>query len=66
MITEKIGENAGKLWTLLNEQGAQSFKDVKKKLKLTNTDIFMAVGWLNREDKLSVSDDEEMVMSLKG
>jgi hypothetical protein len=51
---------------LLNEQGAQSFKDVKKKLKLTNPDIFMAVGWLNREDKLSVSDDEEMVMSLKG
>jgi len=66
MITEKIGGNAGKLWTLLNEQGVQSFKDAKKKLKMTNNDLLMAMGWLSREHKLSVTDDEEMTMSLKG
>ncbi|MDA3891626.1 MAG: winged helix-turn-helix domain-containing protein [Salinivirgaceae bacterium] len=65
MITEKNGTNAGKLWALLNEQGAHSFKDAKKKLKMTNPDLYMAMGWLCREEKVSISDDAEIVMDLK-
>lgn len=66
MITEKTGVNAGKLWDLLNEEGALSFKDAKKKLKLTNPDLHMAMGWLSREDKLTVTDLKELTMTLKG
>jgi len=65
MIFEKNGTNAGSLWSLLNETGALSFKDAKKKLKLTNADLYMAMGWLNREEKITISDDAEMVMELK-
>ncbi len=66
MLTEKTGLDAGKLWELLNTQGPQSFKDAKKKLKMTNPNLYMAMGWLNREGKVSIADDAEMVMTLVG
>ena len=65
MTTEKNGTNAGLLWTALEENGPLPFKKAKTKLKLTNADLYMAMGWLDREGKISISDDEEMVMSLK-
>ncbi len=66
MITEKTGTNAGKLWELLNKKSPMSFKDAKKRLKMTIPDIYMAMGWLNREDKLLIEGKDEMMLSLKG
>ncbi len=66
MITEKTGTNAGKLWEMLDKEGTVSFKVAKKKLKLTIPDIYMAMGWLNREDKLLIEGKEDMMLSLKG
>lgn len=65
MITEKIGTNAGKLWSVLEENGPLPFKKAKTKLKLTNADLYLAMGWLNREDKITISDDADFVMTLK-
>ena len=56
MIT-KIGENAGLLWNAL-QKGAQGTKALKKATKLKNEDLFLALGWLAREGKISFTEAE--------
>lgn len=56
MVT-KIGENAGLVWgALLN--GAQGLKALKKATKLKNDELFLALGWLAREGKLTFEETE--------
>ena len=60
-MIEKIGTNAGKVWTLLDEAGTQNVKDLKKSSKLTDKDL----GWLAREGKVAlVEDGKEVFVSL--
>ena len=56
MIT-KIGENAGLVWGAL-QNGAQGIKALKKKKKKKNEDLFLALGWLAREGKLTFTEAE--------
>ena len=64
-MVEKIGINAGKIWTVLDEKGRQNVKDLKKATKLTDKDLFAALGWLAREGKLSlVEEDKDLFASL--
>ena len=56
-MKEKIGINAGKVWTALNEAGKSSIKDVKKLTKLTEKDMYAALGWLAREDKIAFEEE---------
>lgn len=66
-MTEKIGNIAGAVWTNLNENGAMSAKDLKKAAKIkTDKDLYLAMGWLLREDKLNVVEEgKEVTLSLK-
>lgn len=57
MLTEKIGVNAGQIWTAL-ENGEASVKAVKKATKLNDKDLNMALGWLAREGKIAFYDVE--------
>lgn len=52
MLTFEIGNNAGRIWNLLSEEGAHPVKDVIKKLKLPTSEFYMAIGWLAREGKI--------------
>ena len=54
MIT-KIGENAGLVWGAL-QNGAQGIKALKKVTKLKNEDLYLALGWLAREGKLTFTE----------
>ena len=56
MIT-KIGENAGLVWVAL-QNGAQGLKALKKATKLKNDELFLALGWLAREGKLTFEEKE--------
>ena len=57
---ENAGLIAGAVWTALNENGAQNAKDLKKAAKVkTDKELYLALGWLLREDKLAVSGDEK-------
>ena len=57
-MIEKIGNTAGAIWTELNENGAMSTKDLKKAAKVKNDkDLYLAMGWLLREDKLVVNEE---------
>ena len=66
-MTETVGTLAGAVWTALNENGALNTKDLKKATKIkTDKDLFLALGWLLREDKVVVAEsDKVMTVALK-
>lgn len=65
-MKEKIGTNAGIIWKYLDEAGAKkSLKELKKASKLTEKDMYAALGWLAREGKIAfneLKDDIEVVL----
>ena len=64
MLKEKIGTNAGLIWTAL-ENGELNVKAVKKATKLAEKDLNLALGWLAREEKIVFSEAEgELFVSL--
>lgn len=56
-MISKIGENAGLVWGAL-QNGAQGLKALKKATKLKNEDLYLALGWLAREGKLTFTVEE--------
>lgn len=49
-----IGENAGKVWHLLNSgsQRRWEFSEIKEVTGLNDAELGSAIGWLAREDKI--------------
>jgi hypothetical protein len=65
-INPQIGETAGKVWQLLNDEGPQMPAQIKKKLNGSNELVSLAVGWLAREDKIEIlSEKKSYKVSLK-
>ena len=66
-MTETVGTLAGAVWTALNENGALVSKDLKKAAGLkSDKELYLAMGWLLREDKLNVAEDgKNITLSLK-
>ena len=58
MLKEKAGEIAGNIWNALNGTEGMTAKQLKKATKLVDKDLFLGLGWLLREDKLSVEEVE--------
>ena len=66
MLKEKAGETAGKIWNALNESEELTAKQLKKATKLVDKDLYLGLGWLLREDKISTSEvDGELFAKLK-
>lgn len=67
MFEEKAGELAGKIWDALNQKGELSSKELKKAITVrADKDLYLAIGWLLREDKLQVTEiEKEILISLK-
>jgi len=61
-MKEKIGLNAGAVWSYLDEAGAKGLKEVKKACKLTDKDLYAALGWLAREDKVEFKETKEDII----
>ncbi len=49
---EKIGENAGTVWNLLNKYPNISMRGIHTNTGLTPNEIAASLGWLSREGKL--------------
>ena len=49
----KVGEAAGKVWHTLKADGEMSIAQLKKKIGAEDKALWMALGWLAREDKLN-------------
>lgn len=59
MNKNEIGLNAGKVWQLLSDNAKWSYGTLKKKSGLKDKDLGAALGWLARENKIEVYDEEE-------
>lgn len=59
MEKAKIGTNAGDIWQLLNEKGNVKISDLKKLTKKDVKDIYLALGWLARENKIQFIETEK-------
>lgn len=62
----KIGENAGKIWRLLNVMRVVSFTEISQRLSLSMEDIALAIGWLAREDKVCIEKKQDMLYITDG
>ena len=51
-LNEKFGRNAGKVWVALNTKGALNESSLIKNTKLSENELYAAVGWLARENKI--------------
>lgn len=49
---EIFGDNAGKVWRVLNENGELPVSKISKLTSLKSTDVHGALGWLGREGKV--------------
>lgn len=62
-MNEKVGTIAGQIWTALNENGALNNKDLKKAAKVKNDkDLYLGLGWLLREDKVTITEAEKDIV----
>ncbi len=68
MNTEEIGNYAGQVWQALNVADALGVKQLKKITKLKDKEVYAALGWLARENKLVIAPDpddaKELIISL--
>ena len=53
---EQIGQTAGLVWRVLNDQGPQSLAKLVKAVDAPRDMVLQAVGWLAREDKVGIED----------
>ncbi len=68
MTTDIIGFWAGQVWNALNEAEALGLKQIKKITKLKEKEVYAALGWLARENKVMFSETDgekkEILVSL--
>ena len=60
-IKAPIGETAGRIWHLLNDEGPQIFSQLKKKLHESEELLGFALGWLAREDKVDITQEKKTI-----
>ncbi len=54
---EQIGATAGAIWHLLAEEGPTSVTKLAKAVGQPRDTVMMALGWLAREDKISIAEE---------
>lgn len=59
MNVETIGTSAGLVWNALAEANVLSVKQLKKITKLKDKETYAAIGWLARENKVTLQDSPE-------
>lgn len=66
MNTNEIGGNAGRIWNLLDTNPEVTLHEMREKLGLSDPELYMAIGWLERENKLyQFEAEDELIICLK-
>jgi hypothetical protein len=52
-MKDRIGEIAGRIWTILGEKQNVNISKLPKLLKEKEEIVYQALGWLAREDKIN-------------
>ena len=55
----RIGENAGRVWHVLNEADEITIGELGRRLSLSTTDVALALGWLARENNVYIFKKED-------
>ncbi|MCD6292473.1 MAG: winged helix-turn-helix domain-containing protein [Deltaproteobacteria bacterium] len=55
VMIDQIGIDAGKVWNELELNGEMTTGALKKSLGMAPFDLNIAIGWLAREDKISLT-----------
>lgn len=62
----QIGKTAGAVWSVLNQDGPISMAKLVKSVGEPRDTVMQALGWLAREDKISIqTDGRRRVVSLR-
>ncbi|MCH5328368.1 MAG: winged helix-turn-helix domain-containing protein [Coprobacter sp.] len=66
MDREVIGYNAGVVWNALNDSEKKlTLKGLKRVSRLKDKELYAAMGWLSREDKISIEEiDGDLMIGL--
>ena len=65
-VESLFGANAGIVWKTLNQNGPSNLASIVKSTSLSREEVFGALGWLGREDKIVVEQKgRAMVFSLR-
>lgn len=54
---EQIGDTAGLVWHYLHENGPRTLTQLAKDIDAPRDVIMQAIGWLAREDKVSIEEE---------
>ncbi len=54
--TQQIGEAAGMVWAVLKAEGPMSLAQLARKVAVPKDMVMQGVGWLAREDKISIQE----------
>ncbi|GAI20689.1 unnamed protein product [marine sediment metagenome] len=57
---EEIGTIAGKILDYLVKHGPSDTIQIKFSLSITNSQLYLALGWLARENKISITKDKNI------
>ena len=49
----EIGKTAGDVWQVLHKEGEMTLNKLKKSVQVKDEVLYMALGWLAREDQLN-------------
>ena len=52
-----VGETAGAIWQLLDEQGSLATTQIIKEIDAPRDQIMQSIGWLAREGKLTIREE---------
>ncbi len=65
-VESLFGTKAGVVWRALNQNGPSNITHLVKTASLSREEIFCALGWLGREDKIVMEQKgREMIFSLR-
>jgi hypothetical protein len=62
MLKMKIGENAGIIWQTVNAKGEQNVSALKKSTRLDDKNLYLALGWLAKENKIIFTQKQRQIM----
>lgn len=57
MSKEDVGTKSGTIWLLLSDKGKLSVREIGEFTNCRDSLIFLALGWLLREDKIRCFDE---------
>ncbi|MEK6953781.1 MAG: winged helix-turn-helix domain-containing protein [Candidatus Micrarchaeota archaeon] len=64
-VEEYFGAKSGIVWSCLNEFGPLTIAQLKRKTKLTDSEVYAGLGWLGREGKLDIVGEVPLLYKYK-